>query len=220
MAPDHSDEDRADQQARQDAAQMKASIESLSAPQLDLLFRQARSFGAWSDTPVAPALLQELYEIVRHGPTSMNCSPARFVFLISDAEKQRLEPALAETNRPKALSAPVIVIIGQDMAFHTHLPRLFPHRDVQPMYDANADLREATAFRNATLQGAYLMIAARALGLDCGPMSGFDNQMVDDAFFADTSIKSNFICCLGHGDAAKLRRRLPRFSFDEVCEIR
>ncbi len=149
----------------------------------------------------------------------MNVSPARFVFLRTPEAKARLEPFLAEGNRAKAAQAPVVAIIATDMAFFEHMPRLFPHRSVKPLFANNPALAEATALRNATLQGGYLIMAARALGLDCGPMSGFDAAGVDAAFFKGTSLRANFLCALGHGDRAALFPRHPRFDFDEFCTL-
>lgn len=153
-------------------------------------------------------------------PTSANCSPARIVFVKSATAKQQLAPALSEGNRAKTLAAPVTAIVGSDHAFHEHLPRLFPHADARSWFAGNQPLTDITAFRNATLQGAYLIMAARALGLDCGPMSGFDNATVDAVFFAGTQVKSNFLINIGYGDASRdLFPRSPRFAFDEVCRI-
>ena len=152
-------------------------------------------------------------------PTSANCSPARFVFLRSAESRQRLAPALLPGNLEKTLAAPVTVIVACDLAFHEELPRLFPHADARSWFAGNEDLIRETAFRNGTLQGAYMMLAARAVGLDCGPMSGFDKTKVDEAFFADTTWRSNFLCNLGHGDPSKLFPRSPRFQFEDACRV-
>ncbi|MGF1642963.1 MAG: malonic semialdehyde reductase [Thiotrichales bacterium] len=183
------------------------------------LFLDARTHNAWLDQPVTEAQLRALYDLLKFGPTSANCSPARFVFVSTPAGKARLKPALAEGNLAKTLAAPVTVIIAQDYAFYDHLPKLFPHTDARAWFAGKPDVINDTAFRNATLQGAYLMLAARALGLDCGPMSGFDKEKVNAEFFAGTEIKANFLCNLGQGDPAGLFPRSPRFEFDEACQI-
>ncbi|WP_089342238.1 malonic semialdehyde reductase [Burkholderia singularis] len=186
---------------------------------LDLIFRTARTHNAWLDKPVDDALLHELIDLAKLGPTSANASPARFVFVKSPQAKAKLKPALSEGNVAKTMSAPVTVIVGMDLAFHDQLPKLFPQVDARSWFAGNNALIEATAFRNASLQGAYLIVAARALGLDAGPMSGFDQSAVDTAFFAGTSIKSNFLINLGYGDPAGLFPRNPRLSFDEIARI-
>jgi 3-hydroxypropanoate dehydrogenase len=185
---------------------------------LKQLFLDARTQNAWQPTPVPDALLTELYDIARMAPTSANCSPARFVFVRTPEGKERLKPALSPGNLAKTMQAPVTVIVGTDYAFYEKLPRLFPHADAKSWFVGNQALIDATAFRNATLQGAYLMLAARALGLDCGPMSGYDAAMVDAEFFAGTTVKSNFLINLGYGDPAGLFPRSPRLSFDEACQ--
>ncbi|MCL4746471.1 MAG: malonic semialdehyde reductase [Burkholderiaceae bacterium] len=184
---------------------------------LDQIFRSARSHKAWLARPVADALLQEVFELAQSGPTSTNCLPMRVVFVRTPEGKERLRPALHAGNVPKMMQAPVTAIIGHDLEFHAHQKRLFPHRDVAAEYRADPAHAELTALRNGSLQGAYLMLAARALGLDCGPMSGFHNDEVDAEFFAATQVRSNFLCNLGYGDASALPSRLPRFPFDEVC---
>lgn len=186
---------------------------------LDLLFRKARSHNGYLDRPVDDALLQELFDLAKWGPTSTNCQPARYVFVCSEDAKRQLVACAAPSNAPKILAAPVTVIIGMETHFVDSLERLFPHVDVRPMYRASAPMTEATAFRNSSLQGAYLMLAARSLGLDCGPMSGFDAPAVDAAFWNGTSIRTNFLCTLGYGDPEKLFPRLPRFDFAEVCRL-
>jgi 3-hydroxypropanoate dehydrogenase len=191
----------------------------LPSPCLDQLFRAARTHNAWRHQDVPDALLHELVDLTKLGPTSANCSPARFLFLKSRDAKERLKPLLSEGNRDKTMKAPVCTIIGYDLDFYKHLPKLFPHTDAKSWFEGKDKKIEETAFRNGTLQGAYLIMAARSLGLDCGPMSGFDNAGVDREFFAGTSIKSNFLCSLGYGDASVLFPRSPRFDFDEMAKI-
>ena len=186
---------------------------------LDQIFRDARTHNAWRDQDVPDALLHELIELVKLGPTSANSSPARFLFVKSREAKERLKPLLSEGNRDKTMKAPVCTIIGYDLDFYEHLPKLFPHTDARSWFAGKDAKILDTAFRNGTLQGAYLIIAARALGLDCGPMSGFDNKGVDREFFAGTNIESNFLCSLGYGDASVLFPRSPRFAFDEMARI-
>lgn len=193
--------------------------EKLSASALETLFLNARSQNGFIDKPVSDEQIKELYDIVKMGPTSMNCSPARFKFIRSEAEKAKLIASMAPPNKDKVSAAPVIVIIGMEMDFVETLPQLFPHTDVRPYFGDNKELIESTAFRNSSLQGAYLMLAARALGLDCGPMSGFDPVSVNENFWAGTNIKTNFVCTLGHGDPSKIFPRLPRLSFDEACSL-
>jgi 3-hydroxypropanoate dehydrogenase len=192
----------------------------LSQASFDQLFLQAHTHNAWQDTPVADELLHRLYDTLRMAPTSMNCSPARIVFVKSKAAKEKLMPALMEGNRAKTMAAPVTAIIGHDMHFYESLPKLFPPiPGARDMFANNAALSDTTAFRNGTLQGAYLILAARALGLDCGPMSGFDNAAVDQQFFAGTNVKSNFICSLGYGDPKGVYPRNVRLEFAEACSI-
>jgi 3-hydroxypropanoate dehydrogenase len=186
---------------------------------LDQLFRDARTHNAWRDQDVPDALLHEIVDLAKLGPTSANCSPARFIFVKSREAKERLKPHLSEGNRDKTMKAPVCAIIGYDLDFYLHLPKLFPHADAKSWFAGNDEKIFDTAFRNGTLQGAYLIMAARALGLDCGPMSGFDNAAVDREFFAGTNIKSNFLCNLAYGDASVLFPRSPRFDFDEMAKI-
>jgi 3-hydroxypropanoate dehydrogenase len=192
---------------------------TLAPATLDLLFRSARSQNAWQDKPVADNLLVELHDLMKWGPTSANCWPLRVVFVKSPEAKARLLPLLMEGNRAKVVAAPVTALLGMDMAFYEQLPTLFPHTDAKSWFVGNDALIEATAFRNSSLQGAYLMLAARALGLDCGPMSGFNASAVDEEFFAGTAVKTNFICSLGYGDPTGLFPRSPRPEFDEVCRI-
>ncbi|MEO6076865.1 MAG: malonic semialdehyde reductase [Dokdonella sp.] len=191
----------------------------LDAQALDQLFRSARTHNAWQPRDVTDDQLHALHNLTKFGPTSANCCPARIVFIKSAAAKERLGPALSEMNRDKTLSAPVTAIIGSDQEFYEKLPQLFPHADARSWFVGNNELIASTAFRNSSLQGAYLILAARSLGLDCGPMSGFDNEKVDAEFFKDTPIKSNFLVNIGYGDASVLFPRSPRLSFDEACNI-
>jgi len=187
---------------------------------LDLLFRNARTHNVWLPKPVADDTLRQLYDLMKWGPTSANCLPARILFLRTSEAKVRLRPALSPTNVEKTMQAPVVAIIAYDLKFYDQLPRLFPHfPGAREWFSNSPKLAEETAFRNGTLQGAYFIIAARAVGLDCGPMSGFDNAKVDAEFFPDGQLKSNFLCNLGYGDASKLFPRSPRPEFDEVCKI-
>jgi 3-hydroxypropanoate dehydrogenase len=187
---------------------------------LDQLFRTARTRNSWSDRSVPEALAKELYDLLRMGPTSANSCPARFVFVRSTEGKQKLADCASENNKPKILSAPITVIVGYDLEFADKLPKLFPARGsaMQPLFK-KPEVAQPNAFRNGSLQGAYLIIAARALGLDCGPMSGFDNAAVDNAFFEGTHIKSNFLCSIGYGTNENLFPRNPRLSFDEACRF-
>jgi 3-hydroxypropanoate dehydrogenase len=189
----------------------------LDQPALDALFTHARTHNKWTSDSVADATLHALYGLLSLGPTSANCSPARFVFIRTTEGKEKLKPALSSGNLEKTMTAPVVVIVAYDPKFYDELPRLFPHADARAWFTSNAALAEETAFRNSTLQGAYLITAARALGLDCGPMSGFDKAKVDAAFFAESGWKSNFLVNLGHGDPSALFPRAPRLTFDEAC---
>ena len=191
----------------------------LSDDGLDLLFRDARTHRAWLDRPVSDVMLQALYDLARLGPTSGNCCPMRVLFLRTAEAKERLRPALDAGNVEKTMAAPVTAIIGHDTRFYDLLPQLSPRVDARACFVDAPEKAATTAFRNATLQGAYLMLAARALGLDCGPMSGFDNAKVDAEFFPDGRIESNFLCNIGCGDATKLRPRQPRLDFDQACRI-
>jgi 3-hydroxypropanoate dehydrogenase len=184
------------------------------------LFLDARTHNGWLDKPVPDSMLRELFDVVKFGPTSMNTQPMRLLFLRTAAARERLRPHLAPSNIDKTMAAPVTAVVGYDLAFHEHLPSMFPHRpDAKVMFEGKLPLIEATAFRNSSLQGAYLIVAARALGLDCGPMSGFDNAGVDAEFFGGTQVKSNFLCNLGYGDHSKVFARSPRFDFDSVCSL-
>lgn len=196
----------------------------LDATALDQLFRQARTYGfahdTWLDKPVSEEQLRQIWDLARMGPTSANMSPMRVVWVVSKAGKDRLEPLMDEGNRGKTREAPATAIIGMDMKFFEKLPYLFPHVDAKSWFDSKPEAELHTiALRNGSLQGAYLILAARALGLDCGPMSGFDNARVDAEFFPGTAIRSNFICNIGHGNPAGLFPRSPRLSFDEATRI-
>jgi len=187
---------------------------------LDIIFGAARTHNNWREEEVPEALIRRTYELARMGPTSMNCSPARFLFLMSKDAKAKLAPALLPGNLEKTLAAPCTVLIGYDTNFHERLPELFPHLpQAAGMYAANPALAEETAFRNSSLQGAYLIIAARSLGLDCGPMSGFNAAAASAAFWPDGRIKANFLCNLAYGDGEKLFPRGPRLSFDDACQV-
>jgi 3-hydroxypropanoate dehydrogenase len=186
---------------------------------LDTIFRSARTQNKWLDKPVSTALLMAVYDLMRMGPTSANCSPARLVFVTTAEAKDRLAKYCSPANKPKVLSAPVTAILGYDVAFPELLPKLFPHDQTAKSWFADRGHAEHTAFRNGSLQGGYFIVAARALGLDCGPMSGFDNAGVDGEFFAGTQVKSNFICGVGHGDPSGVFARSPRLAFDEACKI-
>lgn len=201
---------------------------------LDQLFREARTYNGWLDKPVPEDLLRRVYELAKWGPTSANGSPARFVFVRSREAKERLRPTLAPGNVDKTMAAPVTVIVAYDLLFYYKMPRLFPHSPgMQDLFAANPQLVEVTAKRNSSLQGAYLILAARAFGLDCGPMSGFDNAKLDEEFFGAGKecqgceqeffpaghVKSNFLCNLGYGDPSKLYPRSPRLEFQEACTL-
>lgn len=191
----------------------------ISIMSIQQLFTAARTHHAWQDKPVADGLLQEIYDLTKWGPTSANASPLRIVFVKSQSAKEKLRPAIAGPNLQQVLAAPVTTIIAYDHKFYDQLPTLFPTYDMRTMFVANPSVSEQTAFRNSSLQGAYFILAVRALGLDAGPMSGFDNARVDQAFFENSSWKSNFLCNIGYGDAAKLHPRGPRLSFDQACVI-
>ncbi len=186
---------------------------------LDIIFRNARTHNGWQDKPVEDALLQQVYDLCKWAPTSANCSPMRIVFVKSKEAKERLKPAMDAGNLAKTMAAPATAIIGYDMEFYEQLPKLFPHADAKSWFVGKDEFIKTSAFRNGSLQGAYFIIAARALGLDCGPMSGFNNDKVDAEFFKGTKVKSNFLCNLGYGDPSKLYPRSPRLSFNEACKI-
>ena len=184
---------------------------------LDTLFREARSYNRWSADTLPESKLRALYDLLKMGPTSANCCPARFVFVRTPEGKDKLRPALSSANLEKTMSAPVTVIVAEDARFYDQLPRLFPHADARSWFTSSRDMANETAFRNGSLQGAYLIMAARALGLDAGPMSGFKPDLVDTAFFAGTSYRTNFLVNLGYGDPAGVLPRLPRLDFDDAC---
>lgn len=187
---------------------------------IDLAFTNARSQNGWTDKPVSDAELRAIYEIAKWGPTSMNCQPARIQFLRTAEARARLVPCMSPGNQTKTSTAPVVAVIGYNPEFYTELIKVFPHNpNARGIFEGKEPLIQATAFRNGSLQGAYLMIAARMQGLDCGPMSGFDPAKVDAEFWAGTPIKTNFITGLGHGDAAKVMGRSPRYTFDEACKL-
>ncbi|MEH3036698.1 MAG: malonic semialdehyde reductase [Sphingomonas adhaesiva] len=187
---------------------------------LDQLFRTARSYNGYRDQPVGEDTLRAIWDLMKMGPTSANQLPARLVWCVSDEAKAKVADACSAANKPKVLNAPVTVVLGMDIDFHEHLPELFPHTDAKAWFDGNRALREASAFRNSSLQGGYFIMAARALGLDTGPMSGFDAGAVDNAFFADTpSVKTNFISTLGYGDPSTIFDRSPRPAFEKFNRI-
>ena len=192
---------------------------TINSDALDILFRQARTYRAWTDEPVGDDLLKATWDLTKMGPTSSNSCPARILFVVSPEAKERLKPCLSEGNVEKSMSAPAIAVIGHDLGFAKHLGRLNPSAAAGKWFEGDAALIEDTAFRNGALQGAYFMLAARALGLGCGPMSGFDNDMVDQEFFAGEDVRSNFLCNIGYGDGRDVRPRLPRPNFAEACKI-
>ena len=198
---------------------LRNRIQNLDDNALDLLFRDARSFKKWQDREVEDSVIQELYEVMKWGPTSQNSNPARYLFLKSEEAINRTIPALHEGNIPKIKASPVVVIIAYDTKFYENLPRLFPVKDTRSSYINDPAYAESTAFRNSSLQGAYFMLAARALGLDVNGISGFHNDVIDKEFFADGQFKSNFLCCLGYGEMEGLHPRGPRLNFDEVAQI-
>lgn len=185
----------------------------------DLLFREARSHNGWLDKPVADETLRAAFDLTKMGPTSANCSPMRIVFIRTPEQKKKLEPCVSSGNFDKTMSAPVTAIIANDFEFYEHFDFLFPHDDARAWFTGNQTLIDTTAMRNGSLQGAYFMLACRGVGLDCGPLSGFENDMVDEIFFAGTKIRSNFLCNLGYGDPNALFPRSPRFAFEEVCTL-
>ena len=193
--------------------------EILSDAGLDKIFRQARTHRAWRDEAVSDVLLEAVYDLAKMGPTSANCCPLRVAFLRSEEAKERLRPALDGGNVEKTMAAPVTAILAYDLEFYELFPKLAPHRDGRKTFAGKTALIEETVMRNGSLQGAYFMIAARALGLDCGAMSGFDKKKVDETFFAGTAWRSNFLCNLGHGDPDALKPRAPRLDFDEACQL-
>lgn len=204
-------------QAHAEYRELRSKISELDEHSIDLILGNARSHYAWKDIDIPESTLRRLYDITAAGPTSMNSCPARLVFVNTPEGKQRLAKSLKAKNIEKMIGAPVTVIIAYDTAFWESLPFLFPHEDRRGFFKDKPDYIEETAFRNSTLQGGYLMIAARALGLDVGAMSGFSNQIVDEEFFAGTTLKSNFLCNLGYADETALFQKLPRFPFEEAC---
>lgn len=205
--------------AQETVRQVRANKPQLDDASIDLILRDARSHYAWTDKPVSEALLKTLYDITIAGPTSMNTCPARFVFVTSQEGKQRLAKSLKAKNIDKMMDAPVTAIIAWDPEFWRELSFLFPHEDRTPLFDGKPEYCHDTAYRNSTLQGAYFMIAARAMGLDVGAMSGFSNAIVDQEFFAENGWKSNFLCNLGYADETALFHKLPRFPFEKVCSF-
>lgn len=206
-------------EAQDDIRQLREQISELDQLSIDLILERARSHYAWKNKPVTQEQIARMYDIVKMGSTSMNSCPARFVFVQSMEGKERLAKSVKPANLPKLMGAPLNVIIAYDVDFWKELPKLFPHEDRRPHFQGKPQHSEDTAFRNSTLQGGYLMMAARAIGLDVGAMSGFDNAVVDEEFFAGTTVKSNFLCNIGYADESALFQRLPRFEFDEVCKF-
>jgi len=198
---------------------LRARKDKLDDASIDLILRDARSHYAWTDKTVSDEMLHTLFDIMINGPTSMNTCPARFVFVRSAEAKERLAKSMKPANVPKMMGAPVTAIIAWDPNYWQRLDLLFPHDNRKPLFDGKPDYAHDTAYRNSTLQGAYLMIAARAMGLDVGAMSGFSNATVDEEFFAENGWKSNFLCNIGYADETALFQKLPRFAFDEICEI-
>ena len=186
---------------------------------LDQIFRTARTYHGFEDRPVTPDTLRQIYDLMKWGPTTMNSNPCRIVFVLSAAGRQKLAPALSAGNLDKTMAAPATAILAYDLEFYEKLTKLFPQTDARKNFAGKPEAIATAAFRNASLQGGYFIVAARALGLDCGPMSGFDNAKVDAAFFSDGKIKSNFLCNIGYGNAASVKPRNVRLSFDEACRI-
>ena len=186
---------------------------------LDVLFNEARTHNVWQEKEVEDKILEDLYSLMKMAPTSMNISPARIIFVKSSSGKERLRPALVSGNVEKTMTAPVCAVIGYDVSCWKNLNKLFPFKDMSQLFENNPEFAETTAFRNGSMQGAYFILAARSLGLDCGPMSGFDNARVDEEFFSGTEIKSNFLCNLGFGVWDNIPSRAPRLQFGEVCKI-
>lgn len=205
--------------AQAEIADLRSRITELGEDGIELMLTKARSHYAWTDRTVSEAQLRRLYEITKQGATSMNTSPARFIFVTTDAGRQQLVPALKPKNVDKVLSAPVTVIIADEMTFWERLDYLFPHEDRKPMFRGKDAYIDDTAARNATLQGAYMMMAARAIGLDCGPISGFDNKVVDETILKGTTMRSNFLLNLGYADETAIFPKLPRLPFEEACSF-
>ena len=206
-------------QAQSDIRALRQEITQLDQSSIDLILTRARSHYAWKDTPVTDEQIHRMYDIVKMGSTSMNGCPARFVFVNTDEGRERVAKSLKPANVPKVMGAPLTVIVAYDLDFWKELPKLFPHDDRRPLFDGKPEYTEDTAYRNSTLQGGYLMIAARAIGLDVGAMSGFSNAIIDEEFFKGTTLKSNFLCNIGVADEAALFQRLPRFGFEEACSF-
>jgi 3-hydroxypropanoate dehydrogenase len=206
-------------QAQEDIRALRQEITQLDQSSIDLILTRARSHYAWKDTPVTDEQIRRMYDIVKMGSTSMNGCPARFVFVNTDEGRERVAKSLKPANVPKVMGAPLTVIVAYDLDFWKELPKLFPHDDRRPLFDGKPEYTEDTAYRNSTLQGGYLMIAARAIGLDVGAMSGFSNAVIDEEFFKGTTLKSNFLCNIGVADEQALFQRLPRFDFEEVCSF-
>lgn len=201
------------------ASDLKRRNEALDADGLDLIFREARTYRKWRDREVSDDLLRRVFEIARLGPTSGNCCPMRVVFVKSREAKERLRPALSEGNVEQTMTAPVCAVVGYDLRFFEDMDWLAPAMNARATFEGKPERAYTNAFRNGSLQGAYLIVAARALGLDCGPMSGFNNAKVDETFFAGTEVRSNFLCNLGYGDPESLDPRAPRHAFDQACRI-
>lgn len=193
--------------------------ESVAAPALDMLFRNARTYNGWQNKPVPQALLEQIFDLWKWGPTSANCAPLRVVFVQTPEAKAKLKTCLHAGNVDKTMGAPVTAVLGMDLQFYDLLPQLFPHTDARSWFAGNDAVIADTAFRNSSLQCAYFMLAARALGLDCGPMSGFNKTKCDELFFAGTTVKTNMLCNLGYGDPASLHPRSPRLLFNQACQI-
>jgi 3-hydroxypropanoate dehydrogenase len=211
--------DKQREAAQEDIRKLRKEIGHLSQPAIDLILTRARSHYAWQDKPVTDEQIRQMYDIVKMGSTSMNTCPARFVFVNTDEGRERLSKALKPANVPKVMGAPLTVIIAWDTEFWKELPRLFPHDDRRHLFDGKEAYCHDTAYRNSTLQGGYMMMAARAIGLDVGAMSGFSNAIVDEEFFSNTTLKSNFLLNVGYADETALFQRLPRFEFEEVCSF-
>ena len=192
---------------------------TVSGEALDLLLRKARSYSDYKPEPVSDDTLRALYDLMKWGPTTANSQPQRILFIRSAAAKERLKPALSSSNVKKTMGAPVVALLAYDIRFYEHLPRLYSNPQARSWYETTPEAIRTTALRNSSLQGAYFIIAARALGLDCGPMSGFDNAKVDAEFFRDGRFKSNFLCNVGHGDPSKVLAKLPRLAFEEACTL-
>ena len=219
-APDAAALESLHEAARQDVERLRREVVRADHDTLRLMFLDARTHYGWQDRPVSDVQLRQIYDLMKWGPTSMNQQPMRLVFVKSAQAKEKLKPALMDMNVEKVMTAPVTAIIGYDLEFYERLPETFPHdQSARDIFAGKEALTRANAVRNGTLQGAYFMLAARALGIDTGPMSGFNTTKVDELFFAGTAIKSNFLCNLGYGETVKIFRRLPRLDFDDVAEI-